>query len=1092
MGGKLFPGSTPVTLSEANKLYKKVLAILKKSNLFDQTKIYPLGSSRLQIQNLPGAKQESGDMDLLAVGLKGFATAIIDFMAFLDQKKIIHRKVSNNLVSIFLDNKQVDIMIVDPNDKAIQYSKDLYYYAEPSKFKQQFKTELLRMIVSAFGYSFSPQGIIAFKLDKDINYDDLKTQAKKYNFEVPDTLKQFEDEYLTSKGYLKSRLDLHKKIIEAFFVKEYLTENEWPKIFSEIFSIPISQVKNLGNFEGIIDFLDYLWTKKIVSTELLTKILENFVKTIKEPEIINYLKSRFPILENMINEAITGMPSIKHLGLMEAAELIEFLENFFKAGNTIEISVKIDGMNVSFGVNEQDKLYTKTKKGAPVYDPNEYVIDYLNGFKKFHLELMSRNCKEVIKFLENEYDVKGVQIFGELLPSAQTNVVQYNNELIGDGAVVIFDVRLEGKSLITSSDIGHEFINALAGIMNESGTTWKFYSKFLVNKPSEGFNVELFYDLKNFYEVHKYILKSRKHADREVKAWAISILEELKDKISIDLLSNIKVISPLGEDQIEGLVLRDLESGALIKLVNFEFQIAREDAWGLTNEISKLLKKYGKEVIKTVFNNADVLRNFKKAKEKIVDYYWSEKQKNPKFKFSSQEEYLKVIFDDMTSEVKLPSAKIMIKNFEELTLSCKKEITSLLEDFTKDTVEKDKKFELTINAFQNTIKTLDNILDNLKTLKTKSKEVAILNLIVLTWGEYKLKRMEKELNLFEEKNNILSEKIKIGEGSEIFDYIESLIKKDKLFKAKLTLALVNMLNLKSFGGGTAGEVGEAVLVDLFRGLPKFNDVVHTGNAPSEIPEELNKKTDFYVVYNKIYYPFSMKVTSGENNAIQLKKGTGPTFNDLYQELKVYLPDIKEKIDSQDYTTSRDSAGEFYVIALPFKKNQQKILSTLESHVSAGLEIIHISPEKITSKVQNLSLTLTAARPAEINLDTVRFSIKKTTPIFKSAETLHKVEFLSRNTAMLRLRTDRSELWAHSSSFSKIRTIKLEARVEDLDKEAKKHLSKSLLNVLYLNKEERDLLTQFIEILNLTKGLEDPSDELKDIKSFIEAKRLYLE
>ena len=181
---------------------------------------------------------------------------------------------------------------------------------------------------------------------------------------------------------------------------------------------------------------------------------------------------------DVITEEIVKMDKIIHMDEMSTDDFINFVKSFVTIdGRNVEISEKIDGMNFSFGLDEKDTFYSKTKTSKPVTDPSVYGdFSFLQGIKDYHNVLKSNSrILKTVKDMVAGFDKKDkpftIQIFGELLPSSQTNIVKYDKGKIGNGAIVLFDVKVDGSSILNKS-YSKKVFNSLATQLNDKGG-WK-------------------------------------------------------------------------------------------------------------------------------------------------------------------------------------------------------------------------------------------------------------------------------------------------------------------------------------------------------------------------------------------------------------------------------------------------------------------------------------------------------------------------------------------------------------------------------------------------------------------------------------------
>jgi hypothetical protein len=285
----------------------------------------------------------------------------------------------------------------------------------------------------------------------------------------------------------------------------------------------------------------------------------------------------------------------------------------FAASGSYEISEKIDGQNMSFGVDADGRFFTKTKRSDPVYDPSFYdEIPYLSGFGDFHRAVEDKKLVELMK-----ESGETIQVFAELLPYAHSNTIEYSDEAVGEnGAAVVFNVessdeKFEGK------------IEFFAGQLSVAADGFKIYGKEIVDTS----------------------LKLAEGDDPEA--------------VKAELIKKLNLIhsSLLGADKPEGYVIRNEQTGQIVKLVDkSEFTEQNKKNHKFSNKIQKANRRFKVNVRQQVFENADVLTQFEKAKEKVADEVAVRKQKG-EGGYNSLKEILGVLVRDMGSEGHVPNFK---------------------------------------------------------------------------------------------------------------------------------------------------------------------------------------------------------------------------------------------------------------------------------------------------------------------------------------------------------------------------------------------------------------------------------------------------
>jgi hypothetical protein len=362
---------------------------------------------------------------------------------------------------------------------------------------------------------------------------------------------------------------------------------------------------------------------------------------------------------DILGEAVK-MVAIPHIDQMTPKDFC----NLFSS-DAWEVSEKYDGSNVSFGLDENNNLYVKSKRGNPITDANEFYElaqslenDVFESFGNFLNSLKKSDIKKVLIGLQNKIKAP-IQIFGELFGKAHMNVIEYSPELIGKGAVVLFGAVKSSTKRgedITTSKVGKDIISQIAETINKT-SSFKAYTK----KPV---------DLKIKDIVKKQITRvcsaenmaaiaSRKRTGDEValKVKAVKEFERLKLLVKRNLLSSIKsVSSSLGAKEIEGTIIRNMETGAIAKLVDLEdFGRRRVEQWAGVDALKEYRKKLYNDLKNNILKNADIFILTDKQMQKLTD---AVEMRSSKFK--SLDEILDVFYGDAASEVEFLESKRMV------------------------------------------------------------------------------------------------------------------------------------------------------------------------------------------------------------------------------------------------------------------------------------------------------------------------------------------------------------------------------------------------------------------------------------------------
>ena len=461
---------------------------------------------------------------------------------------------------------------------------------------------------------------------------------------------------------------------------------------------------------------------------------------------------------DIITEDIVKMDKIIHLDEMSTDDFINFVKSFVNIQNRdVEISEKVDGMNFSFGLDENDKFYSKTKSSKPVTDPSVYGdFSFLQGIKDYHNILKSnsrilKTVKDMVGGFEKT-DSFTLQIFGELLPSSQTNIVKYDKGKIGNGAIVLFDVKVDGKSIL-DKPYSKRVFNSLASQLNDKGG-WKVYEKPLLNPKNFTFDVYHLITLEDLYRKYFDILNSRKRADKSTKEKAKRVIQALMDSIKRQFMKNMIMNrqSVLGNVEPEGLILRDFSNNLLVKLVDKDaFTTANQAGSQYIKDVQVAVRKINTNIKNDVFGNADIMKNFAKVIEKSVDWAFTQKQSDPNFKVKSLDDVLKVAYNDMVEEkrIKYTAPQAISKTVGYLK-DLRKEIVKSMKELEsgKDDIP-ESKYIISKEKMESYLDSTDTTISDLQSLPKGDGIKVYLTIIAFVFGPYKIRELKKQFNLTE-------------------------------------------------------------------------------------------------------------------------------------------------------------------------------------------------------------------------------------------------------------------------------------------------------------------------------------------------------
>ena len=378
------------------------------------------------------------------------------------------------------------------------------------------------------------------------------------------------------------------------------------------------------------------------------------------------------------------MSAIPHFDQMSISQMIKFFTD-----NNWEFTEKADGSNVTFGVLN-DEIFVKTKKGSPVTDPQvliemdrEFNSDIHRGFAEM-LQMLQSNDD---LFVDWYNDIKSkhtngndFQIFGELFSRSTINVIEYSDAMIGRGALYLFMVKYTDSNTkaevdISDHDTGRDIMQSFKETFNEIDG-WKIYNKQAVRVNLK--RSELVDRLVDIIDNEREILQSRAHKHRAEKQRITSEVEYILKQLKTDALSQIKKIkSILGADEIEGVVVRNLSSGSLAKIVDLsDFGDRRLEQWSGVDGLKQIRRKLLNDIQNVVLKNADIFVLPKKQIEKLSDALQTQSRR-----YYTIEEMMAILYADAISERPQIEQELdeLTKTFEEILKTYLTEMKDFIE-----------------------------------------------------------------------------------------------------------------------------------------------------------------------------------------------------------------------------------------------------------------------------------------------------------------------------------------------------------------------------------------------------------------------------
>ena len=618
----------------------------------------------------------------IAVGIKGAVRDLlirgITATTPIDSKKL------ENLTTLIKNTERYD-KVVDKHGEKGPVTFKIRYTLGDSGLAYK-----ITWMVNGKAKSHSEGGIQYNQLQKfvtdgeasNVNYSELEIIANILGFKTPEHMK-----HVVEMAKLISTFDQQRK------------QQIWDDITEKIKAKIPKPGKNVGqmSLDDAKSALNYLLP---------------FFGNVTNNDIDSILASTS---KDILSEAVK-MVTIPHIDQMKAKAFC----NLFSS-DAWEVSEKYDGSNVSFGLDENNNLYVKSKRGEPVTDANEFFRlaqdlenDVFESFGNFLNSLNKSNIKEVLISLQERLNAP-IQIFGELFGKAHMNVIEYSPELIGNGAVVLFgavkQTSKKGED-ITTSKLGKDILSQVATTINDT-SSWKAYTKKPVELKIKDIIKKQITRVCSTENMAAMASKKRTGDKAILKAKAVKEFERLKSLVKRNLLSSIRSVpSSLGAKEIEGTIIRNMETGAIAKLVDLEdFGRRRVEQWAGVDALKEYRKNLYNQLKNNILKNADIFILTDKQMQKLTDAIETRGSK-----FKTLDEMLDVFYGDAASEVEFLESKKMVaaltSTLKEYKLDIERALFEIDDRDTKAKTDTQNAINAEKSRIDNFIKTLENRLHN--------------------------------------------------------------------------------------------------------------------------------------------------------------------------------------------------------------------------------------------------------------------------------------------------------------------------------------------------------------------------------------------
>lgn len=328
---------------------------------------------------------------------------------------------------------------------------------------------------------------------------------------------------------------------------------------------------------------------------------------------------------------------IQHIEDLAVDEFIDTMRSF----NDYEISEKVDGSNIQFGIDENG-FYTSREEfgGKRVYDVGDYPINFSTTFmRSAHAAL-----EQVLDILIDEGGLSiGDRIDSEVLYGELPNAIRYTNESnriillrVIDGDANISKLRksvdgkkvtvslevpytLDGKEINTATETNvwsfeqtpivsgdqisssesmaeiNELLDELGDYLKKPSGIGEYSNSQILalplNKRPDGVSAADWKELKETIKEKKIEVQKEIYYEDKETGERSGYKTKIKDKLLNDLVRKTKsAFGPKIEDGgwIEGVVLRHKKTGNLVKVVDKDiFTTIKDFLWKVRKELSE-------------------------------------------------------------------------------------------------------------------------------------------------------------------------------------------------------------------------------------------------------------------------------------------------------------------------------------------------------------------------------------------------------------------------------------------------------------------------------------------------------------------------
>lgn len=307
---------------------------------------------------------------------------------------------------------------------------------------------------------------------------------------------------------------------------------------------------------------------------------------------------------------------IVHFDKAKVSTIMPIIRKLIDMSGDLEVTEKVDGSPLRAGVAD-GKFYTSTKHGSKVFDvdvPKAYDADFLKSFAEIHSKLSGSSLVSIIK----KFTTSNEQLIRDLVPNfdlnkfdlelafefikSRSNVIAYDPLQVGEGALIILNITIDGTGVMRTP-IGQKLIEHLKTQLKSSLKihTMAFHD---ISTAKGAITVDV---IKDFEEIERELHAAGNAVTASLQGRAQVIIDAIRDSLIANWV-DLQDKNMLGGTEIEGLVIRDSQTGDIVKLVNREKYTQRgKDLWRFRNTTAAATEKFRRNIINDAFGGDKLL-----------------------------------------------------------------------------------------------------------------------------------------------------------------------------------------------------------------------------------------------------------------------------------------------------------------------------------------------------------------------------------------------------------------------------------------------------------------------------------------------------